>query len=141
MEGRRAQLGKEEGDEEDSEEQGAREAVADRTEEALVGRGPCDAAGRRWNGQDREDGDVGDPAHEALNVIRSPRFESLLRSSDMQPGILRLLDIYCNAAQLDVDRIRRWTQFGAVREAMWGRRHGDPDCLIQATDQLAEALT
>ncbi len=84
---------------------------------------------------------VGDPAHEALNVIRSPRFGSLLGSSDMKSGIRRILDIYCEAAQLDTDRTRRWTQLGAVREAMWGRRHGDPAWLIEATDQLAAALT
>ncbi|MFI6866897.1 aminoglycoside phosphotransferase family protein [Nocardia sp. NPDC050406] len=83
---------------------------------------------------------VGDPAHEALNVIRSPRFADLLRSADMRRGLRRLLDIYCDAAQLDIERTRRWLQFGAVREAMWGRRHNDPEWLIHATDHLAEAL-
>ncbi|RDI55457.1 aminoglycoside phosphotransferase family protein [Nocardia mexicana] len=83
---------------------------------------------------------VGDPAHDALNVIRSPRHTDVLRSPNMRPTILRYLDIYCDAAELDTERTRRWTQAGAVREAMWGRRHADPDWLIHATDQLAEAL-
>ncbi|MFB8002812.1 aminoglycoside phosphotransferase family protein [Nocardia sp. NPDC056000] len=86
-------------------------------------------------------GHIGDPAQDALNVIRSPRFESLLRAPDLRAGVLRLLDIYCAAAEIDIDRARRWTQAGAVREALWGRRHGDPEWLIQATDSLAAALT
>ncbi|MFF2550521.1 aminoglycoside phosphotransferase family protein [Nocardia sp. NPDC058058] len=86
-------------------------------------------------------GQVGDPAQDALNVIRSPRFESLLRTTDLRAGVLRLLNIYCAAAEIDTDRARRWTQAGAVREALWGRRHGDPNWLIAATDNLAAALT
>ncbi|MEV0296394.1 aminoglycoside phosphotransferase family protein [Nocardia sp. NPDC050710] len=84
---------------------------------------------------------VGDPAHDALNVIRSPRFENLLRSSNMRPTVLGFLDIFCDAARIDSERVRRWTQVGAVREAMWGRRHGGPEWLIHATDHLARALT
>lgn len=84
---------------------------------------------------------VGDPAHEALNVIRSPRFAEVLYSANMRPLVLHYLDIYCDAAELGTERVRRWTQLGAVREAMWGRRHGDPDQLVHATDQLARALT
>ncbi|WP_019927567.1 aminoglycoside phosphotransferase family protein [Nocardia sp. BMG111209] len=83
---------------------------------------------------------VGDPAHDALNVIRSPRFGEVLLSSEMRPDILRFLGIYCAAAGLDPEHARRWTQAGAVREAMWGRRHGEPDWLVHATDRLAEAL-
>ncbi|MEU8899296.1 aminoglycoside phosphotransferase family protein [Nocardia sp. NPDC048505] len=84
---------------------------------------------------------VGDPAHEALNILRSPRFappaplpvppphpppppRHLLRSSPTRPH-----------------HTRRWLQFHAVREALWGRRHNDPTWLIRATDNLAEALT
>lgn len=84
---------------------------------------------------------VGDPAHDALNVIRSPRFTEVFRSSNMRQTVLRYLDIYCDAAELDIERARRWTQVGAVREAMWGRRHGEPEWLVHATDQLAQILT
>lgn len=84
---------------------------------------------------------VGDPAHDALNVIRSPRFGEALCSADMRPALLRYLDIYCEAAELDTERVRRWTQAGAVREAMWCRRHGEPDWLIQVTEEFARILT
>ncbi|MET9216738.1 MULTISPECIES: aminoglycoside phosphotransferase family protein [unclassified Nocardia] len=84
---------------------------------------------------------VGDPARDALDVIRSPRFDRELRAANPKARILRLLDIYCDAAELDPVRVRRWTQAGAVREALWGRVDGDPGWLVFATDQLAEALT
>lgn len=41
----------------------------------------------------------------------------------------------------EAGRARRWTQAGAVREALWGRRHGDPEGLIGIIDRLAGALT
>ncbi|MGW6727329.1 aminoglycoside phosphotransferase family protein [Nocardia sp. NPDC055029] len=83
---------------------------------------------------------IGDPASDALNVIRSPRFDDLLRSANPKTTILRLLDIYCEAAQIDPIRARRWTQAGAVKEALWGRANGDPAWLVSATDRLAAAL-
>ncbi|MEV5651282.1 aminoglycoside phosphotransferase family protein [Nocardia sp. NPDC052254] len=86
-------------------------------------------------------GQVGDPAYDAFNVIRSPRFAPLLATADPRPGVLRLLDIYCAAADIDVEWARRWTQAGAVHEALWGRAHGDPGWLVHATDRLALALT
>ncbi|MFI8974273.1 aminoglycoside phosphotransferase family protein [Nocardia asteroides] len=84
---------------------------------------------------------VGDPATDALNVIRSPRFADLLRAPYPAAQIRRLLDIYTDAAELDPERVRRWTQAGAVREALTGRADGDPEWLVAATDQLAEVLT
>ncbi|MFF2082913.1 aminoglycoside phosphotransferase family protein [Nocardia sp. NPDC058176] len=83
---------------------------------------------------------VGDPAHDALNVIRSPRFDTVLRLPDSRADLSRLLDIYCDAADIDPLRARRWMQVGAVGEALWGRVHADPDWLVRATDQLAEAM-
>ncbi|MQY21791.1 aminoglycoside phosphotransferase family protein [Nocardia macrotermitis] len=83
---------------------------------------------------------VGDPAHDALNVIRSPRYLAELTSPNLRAPILHHLHIYCDAAELDFNHTRRWTQLGAVREAMWGYRHGEPNWLIQATIRLAEAL-
>ncbi|UGT38931.1 aminoglycoside phosphotransferase family protein [Nocardia yamanashiensis] len=87
-------------------------------------------------------GQVGDPAQDALNVIRSPRFASvLLDAPNLRPAVLRLLEIYCEAAGIEFDRARRWMQAGAVREALWGRAHGDPVWLVDCTEQLAAALT
>lgn len=83
---------------------------------------------------------VGDPAYDALYVICSPRFSDLLGSADPKPELLRMLDIYCDAAEVDVTRARRWTQAGAVREALWGRQHDDPAWLVHAFDRLATAL-
>ncbi|MFB7873909.1 aminoglycoside phosphotransferase family protein [Nocardia sp. NPDC056064] len=84
---------------------------------------------------------VGDPAYDGLNVIRSPRFAPLFFAPDPKPQLLRYIEIYSDAAELDPVRVRRWIQAGAVKEALWGREHGDPDWLIQATDWLATALT
>lgn len=80
-------------------------------------------------------------SHGPLNVIRSPRFAELLCSPHPEARIRRLLDIYTDAAELEPERVRRWTQAGAVREALLGRVDGDPEWLVAATDQLAEVLT
>ncbi|MEU0543254.1 aminoglycoside phosphotransferase family protein [Nocardia sp. NPDC005978] len=86
-------------------------------------------------------GHSGDPATDALNVIRSPRYLEVLRGPDLRARVHRLLHVYCDAADIDFDRARRWTQAGAVRESLWGRAHGDPDWLVAATDDLAAVLT
>ncbi|MEU1985050.1 aminoglycoside phosphotransferase family protein [Nocardia sp. NPDC019395] len=83
---------------------------------------------------------VGDPAYEALNVILSPRFGPVLASADPAPMLDRYLDIYCTAAGLNRDRARRWTQLGAVRESLQGRRDGEPEWLIRAFDTLGAAF-
>ncbi|MFD4433085.1 aminoglycoside phosphotransferase family protein [Nocardia sp. NPDC058497] len=85
-------------------------------------------------------GYVGDPAYDTITVIRSYRFAPLLFAPDPAADIRRGLDLYCEAAEIDRDRARRWAQVRAVKAALWGRRHGDPQWLIQATDQLTEVL-
>jgi streptomycin 6-kinase len=82
-------------------------------------------------------GYVGDPAYDAITVVRSTRFAPMLKAPDAPQGLLRGLDIYCDAAETDPRRARRWVQVGAVRASLWGRRFGDPEWLIQASDQLA----
>jgi len=86
-------------------------------------------------------GYVGDPAYDTLTVIRSRRFGPLLFTPNSEAGLLRGLDLYCEAAGIDHDRARRWAQARAVKSALWGRRHGDPDWMIRATDQLVAILT
>lgn len=85
-------------------------------------------------------GYVGDRAYDTITVIRSLRFAALLFSADPRPGLLRGLDVFCEAAQLDRDRARRWAQVRAVKGALWGRQHDEPDWSIRAADQLAEIL-
>ncbi|WP_280400184.1 aminoglycoside phosphotransferase family protein [Nocardia carnea] len=84
---------------------------------------------------------VGDPAYDAVYVLLSPRFGPLLTTTHPGPTLLRYLDIYCEAAEIDRDRARRWTQAGAVREALQARRNGEPAWLIEAFDRAAEVLT
>jgi streptomycin 6-kinase len=83
---------------------------------------------------------VGDPAYDAFTVIFSPRFAPLLASPDPKSSLLRLIDIYCDAAEVDVIRARRWTQAGAVLESLEGRRDGEPEQVVRASDRLAVSL-
>ncbi|MEV6220855.1 aminoglycoside phosphotransferase family protein [Nocardia fluminea] len=85
-------------------------------------------------------GYVGDRAYDTITVLRSYRFAPLLFAPDPAAGLRRGLDLYCEAAQIDRERARRWAQVRAVKAALWGRRHGDPAWLIAVTDQLAEIL-
>ncbi|QUQ71864.1 aminoglycoside phosphotransferase family protein [Kutzneria sp. CA-103260] len=78
-------------------------------------------------------GCAGDPAYDAFTVIHSPR---LL----FAPDHLRWLHLYCEAAGIDRERARRWSLLRAVQSAQWGRRGGDPDWLLQATDQIIAEL-
>ncbi|MFI5714609.1 hypothetical protein [Nocardia sp. NPDC051750] len=70
----------------------------------------------------------------------SPRFEPLLTTADPRPTLHRYLDIYCEAAELDRERARRWTQAGAVREALLARHSREPARLVRAFDTLTVAL-
>ncbi|MEU5896762.1 MULTISPECIES: aminoglycoside phosphotransferase family protein [unclassified Streptomyces] len=85
-------------------------------------------------------GYVGDPSYDAITVVRS-RWDALSGTLDLKAALLRRLTIFADAAELDRERVRRWTQARAVMEAYWGRDHGDPAWLIQASDQIAESLT
>ncbi|MFI9786380.1 aminoglycoside phosphotransferase family protein [Kitasatospora sp. NPDC051984] len=84
-------------------------------------------------------GYVGDPAYDAITLLRS-RFDDLLAAGDLRRAVLRRLAIYAEAAELDHRRVRRWAQARAVSAAHWGREHGDPDWLVEVTDRIAQLL-
>lgn len=84
-------------------------------------------------------GYVGDPAYDAITLLRS-RFEDLLAAEDLKAALLRRLAIFADAAEIDRERVRRWAQARAVMDAHWGREHGDPAWLIRFTDAIAELL-
>ncbi|GAA5058134.1 aminoglycoside phosphotransferase family protein [Nocardia callitridis] len=86
-------------------------------------------------------GYVGDPAYDAITVVRSLRFLPLLNEPDPERAVRRGLDLYCEGAGIDRTRARRWVQAGAVRSALWGRRYDEPSWAIEVTDRLAEMFT
>ncbi|MGW4384841.1 aminoglycoside phosphotransferase family protein, partial [Kitasatospora sp. NPDC004531] len=82
---------------------------------------------------------AGDPAYDSITLLRS-RFDDLLAAADLRRAVLRRLAIYAEAAELDPERVRRWAQARAVSAAHWGREHGDPPRLVEATDRIAQSL-
>jgi streptomycin 6-kinase len=77
-------------------------------------------------------GIAGDPAYDAFTVIHSPR---LLLTS----GHRRALDIFCEAAEIDRERARRWALVRTVRSVIWDRECG-PKWLLEAGERLIETL-
>ncbi|MEV0322726.1 aminoglycoside phosphotransferase family protein [Streptomyces sp. NPDC050658] len=84
-------------------------------------------------------GCAGDPAYDAITLLHH-RFGELLTATDAKAAVLRRLAVFADAARVDRERARRWTQARAVTMAYWGRQHGDPSWRIMAADGLADAL-
>ncbi|WP_049654237.1 aminoglycoside phosphotransferase family protein [Kitasatospora sp. MY 5-36] len=93
-------------------------------------------------------GYVGDRAYDGGTLLKVHAL-TLLDAPDRQRALLRALDVFAEAAELDRERLRRWTQLHAVQAAFHGRRHGfrrarggpGLDRLTRYADELAEALT
>ncbi|MFI6156693.1 aminoglycoside phosphotransferase family protein [Kitasatospora sp. NPDC051170] len=93
-------------------------------------------------------GYAGDPAYDGGTLLKS-RALHLIGEDDPRPAIRRILNVFADSAELDLDRVRRWAQFHAVTAAFWGRRHGfrvmrsgpELDRLTGFADRLAEFLT
>ncbi|WP_329560952.1 aminoglycoside phosphotransferase family protein [Kitasatospora sp. NBC_01266] len=93
-------------------------------------------------------GYAGDPAYDGGTLLKA-RALAFIEAPDRRRAVLRTLDVFTEAAELDRERARRWAQFHAVRAAFWGRRHGFRVArggarlawLTEFVDQLAELLT
>ena len=91
---------------------------------------------------------TGDPASDAGTLLKT-RALTLMVTSDPAKAIFRFLEVFTEAAELDGERVHRWSQLHAVQTAFWGRRHGfrrarsGPELLryINLADNLAELLT
>ena len=68
-------------------------------------------------------GYAGDPAYDGGNAMKATMIR-VAGSDDPYKAVLRLFDVFAEAAELDVERVRRWTQYYAVDAAFWGRRQG-----------------
>lgn len=85
-------------------------------------------------------GYVGDPAYDAIKMLRG-RVDNLFGTGNLRAALLRRLNVFSDAAELDRDRVRRWAQMRAVMSAQWGRQNGDHPRLVDITEQIAEILT
>ncbi|MFF2544973.1 aminoglycoside phosphotransferase family protein [Kitasatospora sp. NPDC058063] len=93
-------------------------------------------------------GCVGDRAYDGGTLLKVHAL-TLLDAPDRQRALLRALDVFSEAAELDRERLRRWAQLHAFQAAFHGRRHGfrraregpGLDRLTRYADGLAEALT
>ncbi|MDT0571194.1 aminoglycoside phosphotransferase family protein [Streptomyces sp. DSM 3412] len=91
---------------------------------------------------------AGDRAYDGGTLLKS-RALSLLAADDLGAAVHRVLDVFAEAAEIDMGRLRRWAQVEAVRAAFHARRHGfrvargGPrlEWLIAFVDRLAEHLT
>lgn len=92
-------------------------------------------------------GYVGDPAYDGGTLLKT-RVLALLEEDDLDKALLRSLEVFAEAAELDGERVRRWAQLHAVQAAFWRRRYGfrvarggtELDRLTQLADHLAQLL-
>ncbi|MFB6724436.1 aminoglycoside phosphotransferase family protein [Kribbella sp. NPDC056345] len=65
---------------------------------------------------------IGDPAYDAVTFLKARTL--VLMNGDLLAGMTRELAAYCEAAELDLHRVRRWIQLELARTAYWVRRYG-----------------
>ncbi|MFD4658086.1 aminoglycoside phosphotransferase family protein [Kitasatospora sp. NPDC058444] len=93
-------------------------------------------------------GYVGDRAYDGGTLLKVHAL-TLLGTTDVRRTLLRALDVFTEAAELDRERTRRWAQLHAVQAAFHGRRQGfrrarggsELTRLVRYAEGLAEALT
>ena len=84
-------------------------------------------------------GCAGDPAFDALTLLRTTAIH-LLDPGDF-PVILRWVEIFAEAAELEPDRVRRWAQVRAVVRAEQAVERKAPQWVRDASNEIAILLT
>lgn len=86
-------------------------------------------------------GFAGDPANEAMSVAIGG-FQRGLSMDDLCANLHRRLAIFAEAAELDRDRVVRWTQARALLHACWKRRSPSParPGAVQIAERVATVL-
>ncbi len=92
---------------------------------------------------------MGDPAYDAGALLTSCAVPLVESGGDLAGGLRRAVEVFAEAAELDPERVRRWSQLHAVRAAFWGRRHGftvarsgpERDQVVQLAEHVAELFT
>lgn len=84
-------------------------------------------------------GYAGTAAFDAATIVRD-RPEELLAAADLRKELLRRIEIFSEAAEVDRDLAVRATQARMVSSAFWERLHGQPRMGIEAADRIATVL-
>lgn len=84
-------------------------------------------------------GRVGEPAWEGLTLLRD-RWAELVDDGNVHRSLRRRLAVFADAAEVEVDRARRWAQVRAVADGQWSRQHGEPRHVTAVCDQIATLL-
>jgi streptomycin 6-kinase len=68
-------------------------------------------------------GYAGDPGYDGGTAMKATMARAV-SAGDPVKAALRLIGVFAEAAGLDPEHVRRWTQYHLVDTALWGRRHG-----------------
>lgn len=85
-------------------------------------------------------GQIGDPASDAVTLLRTTAIYAL-DPDDYDPTVRRWVDIFAEAAELDREHLRRWTQMRAVEAAQHQSQQNRPQWIKDANDRIAVVLT
>ncbi|PPK71341.1 aminoglycoside phosphotransferase family protein [Actinokineospora auranticolor] len=84
-------------------------------------------------------GFTGDPAYELLPLLRGD-WQAIAAEPDPARAIDRRIAEFTEAAELEIDRLRRWTQARATESALWSRQLNEPTRVTAVVDTLATTL-
>lgn len=82
---------------------------------------------------------VGDPAFELLPVLRGD-WGAVAASGDVRRAVEHRVAEFAEAAGVDRERVRRWTQARAAESALWGRQLREPAWVVEIVDEVAALL-
>ena len=68
---------------------------------------------------------AGDPAYDAVNLLRD-RWHTMAGQADLAETLSYQLAAFAEAAELDRERVVRWVQACAVKDALWSVEFGEP---------------
>ncbi|WP_447007475.1 aminoglycoside phosphotransferase family protein [Saccharothrix isguenensis] len=82
---------------------------------------------------------VGDPAFELLPLLRGD-WLAVAGEPDLRTAVERRIAEFAEAAEVDRERVRRWTQARAAESALWSRSLREPAVITEVVDIVAALL-
>ncbi|MFC0436841.1 aminoglycoside phosphotransferase family protein [Kutzneria buriramensis] len=82
---------------------------------------------------------AGDPAYELLPVLRDD-WPAVMAEADPRRAVARRIAEFAEAAEVDRERVHRWTQARAAESALWSRQLDEPDAITELVDTIATML-